>query len=325
MTLARRRAGPVDLERNPRTQQGPIAPPASKRDQPPEAHSMNLTQQHSTDSPTVTESFLWTGEDAGGVDLAIRPSRELRGSEHVAHVRQAGAGAFWSVLGSPECGPMDFDQARIEASAALVELGFEPPAKVLVYRTDSWAHVPLVLPSNTFTCECVEVDGSEPTRASYTVTSHEGARSRVRYCTDCAELAAVDWNGETKAIERDGFSFYLLIPADQWPMAGAFGLDEADARRRALETTRADAVAHAQDVDGWMRCETERIKAAQVVRLHADDDEAAVRLLARWLDETLAEAAESWFAMFPTHDRSVVDALVGRAHGGCKVASGGAR
>jgi hypothetical protein len=34
----------------------------------------------------------------------------------------------------------------------------------------------------------------------YLVTDHGGRTERVRYCLDCADLAAVDWNGETRAI-----------------------------------------------------------------------------------------------------------------------------
>lgn len=36
----------------------------------------------------------------------------------------------------------------------------------------------------------------------YRVTRHDGSTSEASYCEDCAGLARIDWNGETKAIER---------------------------------------------------------------------------------------------------------------------------
>ena len=34
----------------------------------------------------------------------------------------------------------------------------------------------------------------------YLVTHHDGGESDVYYCADCADLARMDWNGETKSI-----------------------------------------------------------------------------------------------------------------------------
>jgi len=50
-----------------------------------------------------------------------------------------------------------------------------------------------------YTCECPLDPGEE--RQLYRVTSHEGETVICAYCDTCAELAAVDWNGETAAIE----------------------------------------------------------------------------------------------------------------------------
>lgn len=53
-----------------------------------------------------------------------------------------------------------------------------------------------------FTC-CCAVDWASDvpwTTRPYLVTDHEGQTVICEYCDDCAELAAVDWNGETAAI-----------------------------------------------------------------------------------------------------------------------------
>ena len=36
----------------------------------------------------------------------------------------------------------------------------------------------------------------------YRVEFHDGGNDDVYYCVDCADLARMDWNGETKSIER---------------------------------------------------------------------------------------------------------------------------
>lgn len=51
-----------------------------------------------------------------------------------------------------------------------------------------------------YVCECeIEADA---TRDLFEVTSLEGARVVVRYCAGCAELAAMNWNGETASIRK---------------------------------------------------------------------------------------------------------------------------
>lgn len=50
-----------------------------------------------------------------------------------------------------------------------------------------------------FTCECDIA--TEQFRRLYLVTGHDGTRTVCSYCDDCAYLAAIDWNGETAAIE----------------------------------------------------------------------------------------------------------------------------
>jgi len=52
-------------------------------------------------------------------------------------------------------------------------------------------------PEPVYTCECGDAD--EP-RALYVVTGHDGSELVCAYCSCCAELAAIDWNGETAAI-----------------------------------------------------------------------------------------------------------------------------
>ena len=54
------------------------------------------------------------------------------------------------------------------------------------------------------TIECMGCsDGYEHDGVSlYTVMHHDGTVDKgVRYCTDCADLARMDWNGETAGIE----------------------------------------------------------------------------------------------------------------------------
>ncbi len=53
----------------------------------------------------------------------------------------------------------------------------------------------LAPPPASFVCDCPE-DG----RALYLVTGHAGDLCLCAYCEACAELAAVDWNGETRSI-----------------------------------------------------------------------------------------------------------------------------
>lgn len=49
-------------------------------------------------------------------------------------------------------------------------------------------------PPKTFACEC-----GSPHRL-YVVTDYEDREFFALYCDVCQDLAAVDWNGETKAI-----------------------------------------------------------------------------------------------------------------------------
>ena len=46
-----------------------------------------------------------------------------------------------------------------------------------------------------YTCDC---DAEE--RRPYVVIGHDESRTICHYCDQCAELAAVDYNGETKSI-----------------------------------------------------------------------------------------------------------------------------
>ena len=46
-----------------------------------------------------------------------------------------------------------------------------------------------------YTCEC-----EAPERTRYIVTDHEGIEHVCDYCDECADLAAIDWNGETAEI-----------------------------------------------------------------------------------------------------------------------------
>jgi len=48
-------------------------------------------------------------------------------------------------------------------------------------------------------------DGCDEVRADlarYFVTHHDGRTSDCLYCADCAALARIDWNGETKSIHE---------------------------------------------------------------------------------------------------------------------------
>jgi hypothetical protein len=49
-----------------------------------------------------------------------------------------------------------------------------------------------------FVCECANPGH----RNLFWVTDHEGRVTTALYCRDCAELARMDWNGETAKIER---------------------------------------------------------------------------------------------------------------------------
>lgn len=48
-----------------------------------------------------------------------------------------------------------------------------------------------------FTCEC----WTREERQVYIVTGRDGRETLCAYCSDCARLAAMDWNGETAAIK----------------------------------------------------------------------------------------------------------------------------
>lgn len=51
-------------------------------------------------------------------------------------------------------------------------------------------------------CEADEEVEPEPIGlAKYLVTFHDGGSQICVYCTDCADLAKVDYNGETRSIE----------------------------------------------------------------------------------------------------------------------------
>lgn len=51
--------------------------------------------------------------------------------------------------------------------------------------------------NDEYICECDTAD-----RAAYVVTGHDGREDVCHYCPECAALASIDWNGETKAILR---------------------------------------------------------------------------------------------------------------------------
>lgn len=50
-----------------------------------------------------------------------------------------------------------------------------------------------------YTCECPLDPGEK--RRLYKVTGHDGSTALCAYCPACAELAAMDWNGETAKIQ----------------------------------------------------------------------------------------------------------------------------
>lgn len=70
----------------------------------------------------------------------------------------------------------------------------------------------------TFTCECVNEDGSTPDRQRFRVTSHDGLFTICDYCVACAELATMDWNGETAAIvpATDRLVLTAALHRDVW-------------------------------------------------------------------------------------------------------------
>ena len=48
---------------------------------------------------------------------------------------------------------------------------------------------------SAYQCECDTSD-----HKIYVVTYHDGTTEIVSYCDDCADLARLDWNGETASI-----------------------------------------------------------------------------------------------------------------------------
>lgn len=46
-----------------------------------------------------------------------------------------------------------------------------------------------------YSCDC-DAEG----RRAYVVIGHDNSRTVCHYCDDCAALAEIDWNGETKSI-----------------------------------------------------------------------------------------------------------------------------
>lgn len=58
---------------------------------------------------------------------------------------------------------------------------------------------------DTRIAEVTECDGCDDTGHAlkrYLVTHHDGGESDCYYCDDCADLARMDYNGETKSIAR---------------------------------------------------------------------------------------------------------------------------
>ncbi len=56
---------------------------------------------------------------------------------------------------------------------------------------------------DTKTETIAQCDGCEATDVDldlYVVDFHDGGSAHVAYCTDCRDLAKMDWNGETKSI-----------------------------------------------------------------------------------------------------------------------------
>lgn len=47
---------------------------------------------------------------------------------------------------------------------------------------------------------CDGCDHPQPDLKPYRVTFHDGGEQDVHYCGTCADLARMDWNGETRAI-----------------------------------------------------------------------------------------------------------------------------
>lgn len=56
------------------------------------------------------------------------------------------------------------------------------------------------LSAPSFTCECCKVDGRSVSRRLYLVTGNGGEVSTCSYCDECADLARMDYNGETAEI-----------------------------------------------------------------------------------------------------------------------------
>jgi hypothetical protein len=95
-------------------------------------------------------------------------------------------------------------------------------------------------------CEC-ELEPGE-SRKFYTVTGHDDVDVIVAYCDGCAELAAVDWNGETKAIEplnRKPIPVHYL----GWPAFDVFVNGDGGARWAAWERYAPDEKTAREDAE----------------------------------------------------------------------------
>ena len=51
---------------------------------------------------------------------------------------------------------------------------------------------------------CDGCDEEQPNVKSYVVTYHDDTTGPANYCEGCAELARMDWNGDTKGLTPAG-------------------------------------------------------------------------------------------------------------------------
>ncbi len=93
-----------------------------------------------------------------------------------------------------------------------------------------------------FDMHCVGCDSRRDDVALYDVTNHDGATTVCAYCDDCAALAKVDWNGETKsctphANNDDRYHIEVLDENNVWVFeCTADTIEHAHACRTAIRT-----------------------------------------------------------------------------------------
>ena len=105
---------------------------------------------------------------------------------------------------------------------------------------------------------CEGGDDCESGVLPFIVTNHEGERSLVHYCSGCAELARMDWNGNTANIVSADPVMVLRESlgtlAEQIVMFAAApdgGAENFNKRLRALEESAIEAKALAASFAGW--------------------------------------------------------------------------